>query len=131
MQGKTKLITDAELALKLYRFRKVPGIEYEVLISQGGEVICRSERNPGLWRVAAISQNTRTRPYKRYRVGRMYRQLGHDLLLAWVGPKPFKHQARFQNGDCTDVRLSNLAWGLAPGRPCKRCANAVLPVQMR
>lgn len=62
--------------------------------------------NPSLearsgYRVLGLHRNNKSRPAR-----------VHNLVLeAFVGPRPPRHDARHLNGDPTDNRLENLAWG--------------------
>jgi len=89
-------------------WKDIPGYEGQYQISTLGNV--RSFRRsvaPKLLKPGRMPQG-----HLSVALGRNNSQCVHKLvLLAFVGPAPYKHECRHLNGNPSDNRLENLRWG--------------------
>ena len=89
-------------------WKDIPGYEGQYQISTFGNV--RSFRRsvaPKLLKPGRMPQG-----HLSVALGRNNSQCVHKLvLLAFVGPAPYKHDCRHLNGNPSDNRLENLRWG--------------------
>jgi len=89
-------------------WKDIPGYEDKYQVSNLGNVrsYCRSIE-PRLLKPGRMPHG-----HLSVALGRNNSRCVHELvLLAFVGPKPFKHECRHLNGNPADNRLENLAWG--------------------
>ena len=90
------------------QWKPVPGYENQYEVSDKGNV--RSYRRSVTPRL--LKPGRMTAGHLSVALGRNNSRCVHELvLLAFVGPAPYKHECRHLNGDPADNRLENLVWG--------------------
>ena len=85
-----------------FEWKTIPGFDHLEASDQGG-VRLNGE---------IVKQSLMSHGYMRVRVGPGKRETVHKLVaLAFLGPKPDGHEVRHLNGDRSDNRAANLAYG--------------------
>ena len=100
----------------LENWKEIPGFEGRYLISDNGVIRSLPRKGVGNSK-RPISASLAHGGYARVvllKDGKRYNKMIHALVLeAFVGPRPEGALVRHLNGDRTDNRLENLAWGTA------------------